>query len=124
MKDCLLHHLPVSKMLDDDALEELERDACVPDPLRVHNHYGPACADAEAWRFTTLHSRGSEQKTLTLEQSSEMAIERTAAAIRRTKAAGADDHMSSIRFHARLTVVVGHGTLGWLLASQRRPMRE
>lgn len=98
----LVHHAPISQVLYDDPLEQLGCDAGVPDPLRVHDHDRSPCAHAEAWGLTTFYPGGAKQEVLSVEQLGEKAIQRRSAAVRRTEAASADEHVTSIRVHSRI----------------------
>jgi hypothetical protein len=98
----LFHYAPVAEVLHDDPLEQLGRNACVPDALRVLDHDRPTCADAEAWRFAAFYPGWSKQEVLSLEQTREKAVQRASLTVRRTEAASADEHVAAIRVHPRL----------------------
>ena len=104
MKDSLLHHAPIAQMFDHDALEELRRDAGVPDAFGIDHHDRAAGADAETGRLSAFDPRWSEQQIFALEQPREEAVERASSAIWRAEPARADQHVSAVRVHARVCV--------------------
>ena|SRR5690349_1280051 len=89
-------------MLNDDSLEELPSDASVPHPLRVDNDDRSTGADAEAWRLAALHAPWTEKKSLALEELRKSRVEVATAAIRRTEAADAHEHVTGIRLEKGL----------------------
>lgn len=68
MKDGLLDGSSVAKVLHDNSLEKLWRNAGVPDALRIDDDDGSASADAKAGRLSALHTAGAEQEVFALEQ--------------------------------------------------------
>ncbi len=68
MKNRLFYRPPILQVLDDDSLEQGHCDIGVPDTFWVHDDDRPVAADAKAGSLTPLHTRGSEQQVLTLQQ--------------------------------------------------------
>jgi len=65
-------------MLDDDSLQQLRRDAVIPDSFRVYDDDRPLSADAEAGSFSALHALGSEEQILALKKLREQRVDLSA----------------------------------------------
>ena len=68
MKNRLFDGATVPEVLHDNSLEQVRRDAGVPDPLGVYDDNRPAGADAEAWSFAALYTSGSKEQPLAFQQ--------------------------------------------------------
>ena len=82
MKDCVFDNSPIAEMFDDDALEQLRRDAGVPHTFRIHHDDRTAGTHAKAWRLAPLHSRGAEEKSFPLQEPGQKAVQRAATTFR------------------------------------------
>ena len=96
IKNCIFDDAAVSKMLNDDSLEELRSDASVPHPLWVDNENRSTGADAEAWRLAALHAPWTEKEALAFEELRKSRVEVATATIRRTETADAHEHVTGI----------------------------
>lgn len=56
----LLDDVTVAQMLDHDALEQLRRDAGVPDAIRIHDDDWAAGAHTQTGRLSSLDPIGTE----------------------------------------------------------------
>lgn len=94
MKNRLFDRPAVSKVLDDDPLEEIGRHPPVPDAVRIDHDNRSTGAYAEAGRFAALDSTGPEKESFTLQQVREELIETPSLPVGRAKAAGADEDVA------------------------------
>ena len=118
MKYCFLDDPAVYEMLDDNSLEQRRSDARVPDSIGIHDDDGSAAAHAKTRGFSTLHAIGSEQETVSLEQSREHLIQLASAMVRRTEAADTDQNVPGVRIHPRESVGRHEGSMISGLASE------
>ena len=102
MKYGFVHHPTIAQMLDNYSLEQLGRDAGVPNTFRVNDDDRSANADTEARCFASLHTRGPEEEILPLEQPREQAVKCSTATIGRAESASAHEHVAAIGLHLRL----------------------
>lgn len=99
MKDGVLDDSAVPQMLDDDALEQRQGHATIPDALRIHDHDWPASANAKARRLSALDASRAEKQPLTLEERWQRAIECAPPSTRRAEAADTYDDVTGVRLH-------------------------
>ena len=68
MKYGVLDRLAHFQMLDNNSLEQLGCNLCIPYSFRVHDNDGTSCTNPEAWCFTSLHPGRSEKQAFALKQ--------------------------------------------------------
>jgi len=81
VKDGLVEHAAISQVLDDDPLQQVRSDPCVPDALGIYGDNRPARADTEAWRFRPLYPRRAEEQVFPLEQRGKLTVKRSPAPV-------------------------------------------
>src|SRR5262245_17648186 len=108
MENRLLDDASIAQMLDDDPLEQLRRDAAVPDALGVHDDDRPSGADAQAGRLASLDAVWPEQQTFALEKLRQQLVQPPSSRIGRAKTAHANQHVARIWVHPRRGNVFGH----------------
>ena len=75
MENRLVDGATALQVLDNNPVQQLRRDTRIPDPVRIHHHNRTSCADAEARRLATFHSRWPEEQSFALQQACELGIE-------------------------------------------------
>ena len=115
-----LHNVPIPQVLYDDALEERQGHAGVPDALRIHHEDGPRSAYAQAGRFSALHPPCSKQQSLALQQSRELCVDPPSVPAWGAEAPDADKHMAGIWLHLRRLrqAELRHGESGFCMRSE------
>ena len=68
VKHRFLDHASAFEVLDYYALQQRRRDTGIPDTFWINNYNGAALADAKTRSLASLHSIGSEEHPLTLQQ--------------------------------------------------------
>jgi hypothetical protein len=116
MKDRVADDFSTFQVFHDDALEQRRRNVRVPHPIRIDDYDWTASADAKAWRFSAFYAVGSEEKSFALQQRCKLRVKRASASIGRAEATCADDDVSRIRLHYRIT--------RWMLDHAERSPRE
>jgi hypothetical protein len=68
VKHRVLNDPPVLEMLDDNSLENLRRDARIPDAFRIHDNDGTSSTNAEARCLAAFHPPWTEQQAFALKK--------------------------------------------------------
>src|ERR1051325_3530018 len=94
VKHRLLDNPSIAQMLDDDSLQQLRRDAGIPNPFGVDDDDRAARAHAEARGLATLHAARTEQQAFALQERRQHGVERSTTARRRTEVADTNQDVS------------------------------
>jgi hypothetical protein len=86
-------------MLDHDSLEQLRRYSAIPNAFGIYDHDRSARANSQARRLAALDPLRAKEQSFALEKLRQQAIDDPPAAVGRTEASGAHQHMSPVGLH-------------------------
>lgn len=94
MKDRFLDDFSFFEMLEDDPLQKIRCNSCIPHTFGIYDNDRTTSAHAKTRCFTPLHASRTEEKCLPLEERRELRIKSSSPAVRSAETASANDHVA------------------------------